>query len=64
MATNSDFLRRERDLERQYDAKYIAHLESDLQAERRRVRQILATVMVAFGLNFMRWLITRLIFGK
>lgn len=52
-AANSELLR----LERQYDAKYIAHLESALQTERRRVRQILATVMVALGLNFTRWLI-------
>lgn len=51
----------ERDLELNFNAKYIAHLEQALTTERRRVRQILATVMVALGLNFTRWLITYLI---
>ncbi len=54
-------LDRELDLERQYNAKYIAHLEATLTTERRRVRQILATVMVVVGLDFVRWLITRAI---
>jgi hypothetical protein len=54
-------LNRELDLERQYNAKYIAHLERALTTERRRVRQILATVMVVVGLDFVRWLITRAI---